>query len=115
VSDVTIWHNPRCSKSRQTLALIEERGVQPQVRKYLEDPPGEEEIRAALAALGRAPIEAMRVKEARFKELGLSGDSDSETLIRAMAENPVLIERPIVFRGSKAALGRPPEAVLDLL
>lgn len=115
MSDVTIWHNPRCSKSRQTLALIEEHGVGPQVRKYLEDAPNEAEIRAALAALGLRPIEAMRTKEKAFKDLGLSKDSDDETLIRAMAEVPKLIERPIVFKGDKARLGRPPEQVLEIL
>ena len=115
MSDVIIWHNPRCTKSRQTLALIEEQGVRPLVRKYLEDAPSAPEIRAALAALGLQPIEAMRVKEARFMELGLSRDSDPEELIRAMVENPVLIERPVVFNGGVAALGRPPEAVLAIL
>lgn len=115
MSDVTIWHNPRCSKSRQTLALLEERGVTPVVRKYLEDAPSEAEIRAALAALGLKPIEIMRTKEKEFRQLGLSKDSDDDTLIRAMAEVPKLIERPIVFAGGKARLGRPPEAVLDIL
>ena len=115
MNEVTIWHNPRCSKSRQTLALIEERGVAPVVRKYLEDAPSEAEIRAALAALGLKPIEAMRTKEAEFGAMGLSKDSDDDTLIRAMAEVPKLIERPIVFKGDKARLGRPPEAVLDIL
>ncbi|MCB1331536.1 MAG: arsenate reductase (glutaredoxin) [Maritimibacter sp.] len=112
---MTIWHNPRCSKSRQTLALVEEQGVTPVVRKYLEDAPSEAEIRAALVALGLRPIEAMRTKEAEFKAMGLSKDSDDDTLIRAMAEVPKLIERPIVFNGGKARLGRPPEAVLDIL
>lgn len=114
MSEVTIWHNPRCSKSRQTLALLEEHGLAPLVRKYLEDAPSADEIRAALAALGLKPIEAMRLKEAEFKALGLSKDSDDETLIQAMTEVPKLIERPIVFAGGKARLGRPPEQVLDL-
>ncbi len=115
MSDVTIWHNPRCSKSRQTLALLEERGIAPVVRKYLDDAPDEAEIRAALAALGLRPIEAMRVKEKEFKDLGLTRDSDDDALIRAMAEVPKLIERPIVFSGGKARLGRPPEQVLEIL
>ena len=114
MSDVTIWHNPRCSKSRQTLALIEERGIAPTVRRYLDDAPSEAEIRATLAALGLKPIEAMRTKEKEFKEMGLSRDSDDDTLIRAMAEAPKLIERPIVFAGGKARLGRPPEQVLEI-
>lgn len=115
MNEVTIWHNPRCSKSRQTLALIEERGVAPVVRKYLEDAPSEAEIRAALAALGLKPIEAMRTKEAEFGAMGLSKDSDDAELIRAMAAVPKLIERPVVFKDGKARLGRPPEAVLDIL
>ncbi len=113
--DVTIWHNPRCSKSRQALALLEERGISPAVRRYLDDAPSEDEIRTALAALGLRPIEAMRTKEKEFKDMGLSKDSDDAALIRAMAEVPKLIERPIVFAGGKARLGRPPEQVLEIL
>lgn len=115
MSDVIIWHNPRCTKSRQTLALVEAQGIAPVVRRYLDDAPSEAEIRAALAALGLKPIEAMRVKEPEFKALGLSKDSPDAELIRAMAEVPKLIERPIVFKGGKARLGRPPEQVLDIL
>lgn len=115
MSEVTIWHNPRCTKSRQTLALLEEKGIAPEVRKYLEDTPSEAEIRAALAKLGLCPIEAMRTREAEFAELGLSKDSDDDSLIRAMAEVPKLIERPIVFAHGKARIGRPPEAVLEIL
>lgn len=113
--DVVIWHNPRCSKSRETLALLEAQGVEPEVRRYLEDAPSEAEIHAALAALGLSAIAAMRVKEAAFAERGLSRDSDEAVLIRAMAEEPRLIERPVVFKGGKARLGRPPEAVLEIL
>lgn len=109
----TIWHNPRCSKSRQTLALIEDKG-EVTIRKYLEDTPTADEIRAARDLLGFKAIEMMRPKEAAFKEMGLSKTDDDETLIAAMAKEPKLIERPIVFAGGKAALGRPPEAVLDL-
>lgn len=112
---VTIWHNPRCSKSRETLALIEERGIAPKVRRYLDDAPSEAEIRAALDALGLRPIEMMRTKEAAFREMGLSKDTPDEVLIRAMAEQPKLIERPIVFTGGQARLGRPPQQVLDIL
>lgn len=115
MSNVTIWHNPRCSKSRQTLALLEENGVTPEVRKYLEDAPSAEELRAALAAAGLRPIEMMRTKEAEFKAAGLTKDSDDETLIAAMVATPKLIERPLVLKGDKARLGRPPEAVLDIL
>ncbi len=112
--DVVIWHNPRCTKSRQALALLKEQGITPEERRYLEDVPDGDEIRAALKALDVAPIDMMRKGEARFKELGLSANSDDETLITAMAANPRLIERPIVFAGGKARIGRPPENVLEL-
>ena len=112
---VTIWHNPRCSKSRQTLALLEARAIVPEVRLYLADPPGEAEIRRALALLGIEPVGLVRRGEAAFTAAGLSKASDGEALIAAMAADPVLIERPVVFAGGKAALGRPPEAVLEIL
>lgn len=112
---VTIWHNPRCSKSRQTLALVEERGITPTIRRYLDDAPSEAEIREALKALGLKPIELMRTREAAFRERGLSKESPDDVLIRAMAEEPRLIERPVVFAGARARLGRPPEQVLDIL
>ena len=112
---LTIWHNPRCSKSRQTLALLEENGHTPQVRRYLDDAPSETELRSAAAALGLAPIDMMRTGEPEFKAEGLSRDSDEDTLFAAMARIPKLIERPIVFSDGKAAIGRPPEAVLTIL
>ncbi len=115
MSDVTIWHNPRCSKSRETLALLRANGVEPVIVAYLSDPPSEAEIRAAQMALGIPIIEMMRVKEAAFSALGLRTDNDAAVLLAAMAQNPVLIERPIVLRAGKAAIGRPPEAVLALL
>ena len=110
----TIWHNPRCSKSRQTLALLEENGHAPDVRLYLQDAPSVDELRAALAALGGRAIDMMRPKEAAFAEMGLSRSDDDATLIAAMAKQPKLIERPIVFVETRAAIGRPPEAVLGL-
>jgi arsenate reductase len=112
---ITIWHNPRCSKSRQTLALIEASGAKVSIRRYLENPPSLAELETARAALGLRPIQMMRSGEARFKELGLSKDSDDVALMQAMAENPILIERPIVFKGSNAIIGRPPETVNTLL
>lgn len=112
---LTIWHNPRCTKSRQTLALLETHGHTPQVRRYLDDPPSEAELRAAATALGVGPIDMMRVKEPEFKTAGLGKDSPDDALFAAMARLPKLIERPIVFVGDKAAIGRPPEAVLTLL
>ncbi|MCP4208507.1 MAG: arsenate reductase (glutaredoxin) [Shimia sp.] len=111
---ITIWHNPRCSKSRQTLALVEAKG-EVTVRRYLEDAPSVEELTEARALLGLPVIDMMRAKESLFKDLGLSKSDDDATLLAAMAENPKLIERPIVLTNGKAALGRPPETVLDIL
>jgi arsenate reductase len=112
---ITYWHNPRCSKSRAGLALLEVRGAEASVRRYLEDAPTEAELRDVLARLDVAPIGMMRPGEARFKDLGLTRDSDPETLIAAMAENPILIERPIGVTEVSAAIGRPPENLLSLL
>ena len=112
-----IWHNPRCSKSRQTLALLEERGIEPAVRRYLADPPTPAELDAALTALGLEPWDITRFGEARAKELGLrDAERDRAAWIETLSANPVLIERPIVIAGDgRAALGRPPEAVTDIL
>ncbi|PIE13588.1 MAG: arsenate reductase (glutaredoxin) [Rhodobacterales bacterium] len=115
MTHTTIWHNPRCSKSRQTLALLEERGVTLVIRKYLDDAPTVDDLRQAAEALGLGPSGFVRKGEAEFKELGLSLEDDPDTLFAAMAAHPRLIERPIVFVGGKAALGRPPEQVLTLL
>ena len=112
--NVTIWHNPRCSKSRATLKLLQEQGIEPKVRLYLEDPPSADEIGEALSVLGKAAHEIVRRGEAEFREAGLTKGSDAAALIEAMARTPKLIERPIVFAGGKAAIGRPPEAVLEL-
>ena len=113
---ITLWHNPRCSKSRQALTLLEEAGAEVTVRRYLEDAPTEEEIRAVHAALGPLPvIGMMRSGEKAFKEEGLSKDSADEALIAAMVRHPILIERPIAIRGGKAVIGRPPEAVKGLI
>ncbi len=110
----TIWHNPRCSKSRETLALLQSNGIAPEVRLYLQDPPDDAEIRAALAALGQPAIALARTGDTAFHAAGLTKDSPEDILIAAMAANPALIERPLVLHGPKAALGRPPEAVLAL-
>ncbi|MEC8182189.1 MAG: arsenate reductase (glutaredoxin) [Pseudomonadota bacterium] len=113
---VTIYHNPRCSKSRQTLALLEERGVTPTVVEYLKTPPDAATLGDILAKLGCPPRQLMRVKEAVYRELGLGDENLSDAdLIQAMVDNPILIERPIVLAGDRAALGRPPEAVLAIL
>lgn len=116
MSNVTIWHNPRCSKSRQTLALLRDRGIEPTIVEYLKTPPSEAELTHVLAELGMAPRDLMRKKEAPYEELGLADEVRTEAeLVAAMANHPVLIERPIVFVGGRAALGRPPENVLSLL
>ena len=115
MSEVTIYHNPRCSKSRQALELLKEKSIEPEVVEYLKTPPNASELKDILGKLGLSPDELMRKKEAIYKELGLAGVSDENELITAMVNNPKLIERPIVIKGDKAAIGRPPESVLDIL
>ena len=110
----TIWHNPRCSKSRQALALLEERNISPAVRLYLDDAPSTTEVAEVLRQLGVKPWELLRRGEKVFKELGLDKDTADEDLVEAMSANPILIERPIVVHDGGAALGRPPENVLEL-
>jgi arsenate reductase len=113
---VTIYHNPRCSKSRAALKLIEERGIEPAVVRYLDAPPDASTLDALLTLLGLEPRELMRRKEPEYQALGLDDPSLSrEALIAAMVTHPRLIERPIVVKDGKAILGRPPERVLDLL
>jgi arsenate reductase len=113
---VVIYHNRRCSKSRETLALIEGKGIKPTVIEYLKTPPSAKELKALLAKLKLAPRALMRKKEPPYADLKLDNEKLSEdALIKAMVENPVLIERPIVVNGDKAALGRPPEAVVRIL
>lgn len=113
---VTIYHNPRCSKSRQTLARIEEKGLTPEVVLYLDNPPSAATLSALLPKLGITARELMRNKEAEFIALGLDDTALSDdALIQAMSENPKLIERPIVVKGKKAVLGRPPENVDEIL
>ena len=111
---ITIYHNPRCSKSRQTLALLEERGASPSIIQYLETPPSADELRAIITMLGISARDLMRKKDAA--EAGLDDPAlTDDALIRAMVEHPIVIERPIVVAGNKAAIGRPPESVLDIL
>ncbi len=113
---VTIWHNPRCSKSRQTLALLRERGVEPRIVEYLKTPPVAEELEAVLDKLGLEPRGLMRRKEAAYHDAGLASPAlGRRQLVEAMAAHPVLIERPVVLAGDRAALGRPPETVLAIL
>lgn len=111
-----IYHNPRCSKSRETLALLEQQGLEPEIIKYLDTPPDAEQIKVLLSQLGMSSArELMRTKEELYKALELAGVTDEDALIAAMTANPKLIERPIVVCNGKAALGRPPEQVLDIL
>ena len=113
---VTILHNPRCSKSRQSLELLTNNGVDVQVILYLEDPPTSSEIKNILKKLNLSPLEVLRSGETRFKELAISlEDIDDDQLIELMAENPILIERPIIFNETKAVIGRPPENTLDII
>lgn len=109
-----IWHNPRCSKSRATLAIVQGYGPV-EIRKYLDDGPSEAEIRAVLAALNIAAIDLMRTSEAEFKTLDLSKSDAEDVLIRAMADTPKLIERPVVISDKGVRIGRPPESVREIL
>ena len=115
MNEVTIWHNAKCSKSRASLALLEERGCEPNIVPYLDDSPSADEIKRILDLLGFEPRALMRTGETVYKELGLADVDDNEALISAMVENPILIERPIVIRGDRAVIGRPPESVLTVL
>lgn len=115
MTDVTIWHNSRCSKSRQTLQLLQDNGHEPTVVEYLKDAPDRTQILQALVKLGLSAHDLMRRGEAVYKELGFSKETPDKTLVQAMHENPILIERPIVFANEKVAIGRPPEQVLEIL
>ncbi|WP_417607471.1 arsenate reductase (glutaredoxin) [Primorskyibacter flagellatus] len=108
------WHNPRCSKSRQGLALLEENGVAPTVRRYLDDTPSVSELKAMRAALGLPVLAMMRSKDPLFAELGLTKDSDDAELFAAMEAHPKLIERPVLISGDRAVIGRPTEKLLTL-
>lgn len=113
---IVIYHNPRCSKSRQTLALLEEQGFKPEVVEYLKTPPSPAELKALLNKLNIAPRDLLRRKEEAYKTTGLQNKSlGDDAVIEIMCENPVLIERPIVVTEKQAAIGRPPENVLQIL
>ena len=115
MANVTIWHNPRCGKSRDGVKLLEEKGIDAEVVKYLDTPPTKEELAALLKMLGITARELMRTKEAIYKELNLKEVTDEDQLIEAMVNNPKLIERPIVIKDGKAAIGRPIENIVDLI
>jgi len=113
---ITIYHNPKCSKSRQTLKLLQEQGINPVTIEYLKNPPTVEKLKEILSLLGVSPRDLMRKKEDEYKELDLANSKLSDKdLIDFMVKHPILIERPIVLANGKAALGRPPEQVLNIL
>ncbi|HEY9029850.1 MAG TPA: arsenate reductase (glutaredoxin) [Kangiella sp.] len=116
MSEINILHNPRCSKSRQTLALLQENGVEPNVIEYLKNPPSKTKLKQIIKLLGVSPLDIIRTKEVEYKEAGLDNpDLTKEQIIELMVSNPKVIERPIVFSKDKAAVGRPPENVLSVL
>lgn len=116
MDEVVIYHNPRCSTSRKTLELLRSRGVEPTVIEYLKTPPDEATLTRIVEMLGIEPIDLVRKKETEFAALGLAAkSSDRKEIIRQMAGHPILIQRPIVVKGTKARLGRPPESVLEIL
>lgn len=113
---IKIFHNPRCSKSRQTLQLLEDNKTQPEIIEYLKQAPSKAELESVLSLLGMNPRELMRKGESVYKELKLADAGlSNDQLLDAMLENPILIERPIVLANGKAAIGRPPESVLDII
>ncbi len=113
---VKIFHNPRCSKSRQTLQLLQDKGIEPEIIEYLKNPPSKAELEEVLQKLNMHPRDLMRKKEAEYKETGMNNeDLDRDALIDGMINTPKLIERPIVLANNKAAIGRPPEDVLLIL
>ncbi len=113
---IKIYHNPRCSKSRQTLQILRDKGIEPDIILYLDNPPNVSEIEDLLSWLGmESPQSLLRKGEAVYKELGLKNETRAKILLEAMSQNPKLIERPIVIKGNTAILGRPPENVLNLI
>lgn len=113
---ITIYHNPRCSKSRETLKLLQDKGIEPEIREYLKEVPSADELRALLAKLGISARDLLRKKEAEYKEAGLDNPAlDDDAIIAAMTRYPKLIERPVVIKGEQARIGRPPESVLEIL
>ena len=114
-ADVVIYHNPRCTTSRKTLQLLRDRGIEPTIVKYLDDPPSQKRILELIDMLGVAPAALLRTRESAYAELGLSPRSSKTEVARAIAAHPVLLERPIVVHAGKARIGRPPESVLEIL
>jgi arsenate reductase len=112
---VILYHNPRCSKSRQTLELLEHRGIQPEVIRYLEHPPSPEELKRIIGLLGISAHDLIRSNESEYAKLQLNPETDETRLLAAMSQHPRLIQRPIVVSGERARIGRPPELIEDIL
>ena len=115
MKDVSIWHNPKCSKSRAAMEILEENNCDTEVIKYLETNPDETQIKTILKMLGITPRELMRQKEELYKEMKLKEETNDEALISAMAKNPKLIERPIIIKNGRAIIGRPTEKIAEFL
>jgi len=116
LAEISIYHNPKCSKSRQALELLKKKGYDPEVVEYLKTPPDAATLKQILKKLGIGPRDVLRTKEAEYRELGLDNpDLSDEQIIEAIIKTPKLLERPIVVRDNKAAIGRPTEAILPLL
>ena len=113
--ELTIYHNPRCSKSRATLELLRARGIEPNIVEYLKSPPSKEQLKTILRQLGIATIDLARRKEEAWLQAGLDDESADDAILDAMVNHPVLIDRPIVIRGDRAIIGRPPENVNVLI
>jgi arsenate reductase (glutaredoxin) len=114
-ADVVIYHNPKCTTSRKVLQLLRDRGIEPTIVKYLDDPPSQKRILELIDMLGVAPAALLRTRQSEYTELGLSPRSSKTEVARAIAAHPVLLERPIVVHAGKARIGRPPESVLEIL
>lgn len=112
---LVLYHNPRCTKSREALALLKARGIEPEVIEYLKTPPSADEVKGLLKALGGKPSALLRTKEEPYAKLHLSASSTADEVARAIAAHPILLERPVLVAGGKAVIGRPPERVLELL
>ena len=115
MQEITIWHNPKCSKSREAMEILEESGLKSEVVKYLESSPDTHEITALLKKLKLSARELMRTKEEIYKELNLADEADEDKLIDAMAQNPILIERPVLFKNNKAIIGRPSSIIAEFI
>ena len=115
MNEITIWHNPKCSKSRAAIEILQENNSDAVIVKYLEATPTKDEITTALTMLGMNPRELMRTKEDIYKELNLASEDDYDKLVDAMVANPKLIERPVIFKGNKAIIGRPTESIAKFI